>query len=67
MRNLHNPGTGDNSIESTEEALERLLEWGESTYVCDRLCASELLAKAEDSNDMLKLELASRSVAALGL
>lgn len=55
-----------NVADNMDEALERLLDWGEPTNVCDRLSAAELLAKAEASHDPLKLELASRYAASLG-
>lgn len=67
MRNVHMSSAHEHCIDNSEEALERLLEWSESTYSCDRLSPSDLLAKAEESSDPLRLELASRYAAMLGL
>lgn len=66
MRTFHTSCSHENAIENSDEALERLLEWSESTRSCDRLSASELLARAEASDDALKRELATRYAAALG-
>lgn len=67
MRNLHMSCSHENTVENAEDALERLLEWSESTCACDRLSPAELLAKAEESRDPLKRELAARYAAVLGL
>lgn len=62
-----NTGFATRCGEDPEELLERLLEWGESTYGCESLRATELLARAENSGDSLHRELAGRYAATLGL
>jgi hypothetical protein len=66
MRTPHTSCSHEHAVEDADEALERLLDWSESICTCERLSASELLAKAEASGDALKRELAIRYAAALG-
>lgn len=65
--NHQNPHIHQSCIEDPEDLLERLLEWSESTYGCDSLRASDLVAAAEKSGNALQQELARRYAAALGL